>query len=213
MVKRKQRSNGFAICRDHQGRTCLKVDGDQGIIKFVPLDIDEGLQVHQTSVDSFDQRFKEMPDYPIERGCQLYLNYSMNIGASDEVLDYVGQIINVTKEDREMATTKRTTKQAAATAKKKTSVKKKVTAKKKAPVKKAPAKKKVVAKKKAPVKAGAYASAAQMFQGLIMEGKLTDDKIFAEVQEKFGLDDKKRSYVRWYRNNLKKKGENPPESK
>jgi len=60
---------------------------------------------------------------------------------------------------------------------------------------------------------GEYKSAAAMFQGLILEGKLTDDEIFAAVQEQFGLDDKKRSYVGWYRNKLKKDGQNPPEGK
>jgi hypothetical protein len=57
------------------------------------------------------------------------------------------------------------------------------------------------------------ATAAQLFCDLIMAGNLTDDKIFAKVKEKFGLDDKKRSYVAWYRNKLKKDGKKPPEAK
>ena len=56
-------------------------------------------------------------------------------------------------------------------------------------------------------------SAAQMFQDLIMAGKLTDDQIFEKVQAEFGLDEKKRGYVKWYRNHLKKQGQNPPEAK
>lgn len=56
-------------------------------------------------------------------------------------------------------------------------------------------------------------SASAMFQELIMAGKMTDDEIFAAVQEKFGLPDKKRNYVPWYRNHLKKAGMNPPEPK
>ena len=56
-------------------------------------------------------------------------------------------------------------------------------------------------------------SAAQMFQDLIMAGKLTDDQIFEKVQAEFGLDEKKRGYVKWYRNHLKKQGQNPPEPK
>ena len=46
-----------------------------------------------------------------------------------------------------------------------------------------------------------------------MEGKLTDDQIFAKVQKEFNLDDNKRSYVKWYRNDLNKKGMNPPAAK
>ena len=46
---------------------------------------------------------------------------------------------------------------------------------------------------------------AGMFQALIINGKLTDDEIFAAVKAKFVLDDKKRSYVQWYRNYLNKR--------
>jgi hypothetical protein len=56
-------------------------------------------------------------------------------------------------------------------------------------------------------------SAAQMFKDLIMEGKKTDDQIFAAVKAKFKLDDKKRSYVAWYRNALVKDGKKPPAAK
>jgi len=53
-------------------------------------------------------------------------------------------------------------------------------------------------------------SAASMFKTLIMEGKLADDQIFKKVADKFNLDDSKRGYVKWYRNYLQKKGQNPP---
>lgn len=54
-------------------------------------------------------------------------------------------------------------------------------------------------------------TAANMFRTLIREGKLSDDAIFKKVQAKFGLDDGKRSYVGWYRNQLKKAGEKVPD--
>ena len=53
-------------------------------------------------------------------------------------------------------------------------------------------------------------SASVRFRELIMEGKLTDDAIFAAVQKEFNLSDDKRSYVAWYRNDLTKQGKNPP---
>lgn len=56
-------------------------------------------------------------------------------------------------------------------------------------------------------------SAASRFKELIMAGKLTDDKIFEAVQKEFGLDDSKRSYVAWYRNQLRKDGQNPPDAR
>lgn len=56
-------------------------------------------------------------------------------------------------------------------------------------------------------------TAAGMFRELILEGKLTDDQIFAKVKAKFKLDDKKRSYVAWYRNALTKEGKKVPKAK
>ena len=56
-------------------------------------------------------------------------------------------------------------------------------------------------------------SAASMFKELIMTGGMTDDQIFAKVKAKYDLDDKKRGYVGWYRNWLKKQGQNPPDPK
>src|SRR4029077_13873527 len=53
-------------------------------------------------------------------------------------------------------------------------------------------------------------TAAALFQRLIMQGKLTDDAIFAKVQEEFGLENSKRSYVAFYRRYLDQSGENPP---
>jgi hypothetical protein len=202
---------------DHQRRTCIQVERVNGHVKYIPLDVSTGLEVQKTSAESFDQRFTPMEGYPAEKACQLYLSYSQNIGATKEALDYLGQIINVSKQELEMATTKK-----AAAAEK--------TAAKPVTKKAAPAKTAAKTKSTEVVKAGRRAidpvvktpakktgekkqSAAQMFQDLIMEGKLTDDKIFEKVQEKFGLDEKKRGYVKWYRNHLKKQGMNPPEAK
>ena len=77
----------------------------------------------------------------------------------------------------------------------------KVAAPKSAPTKGAPTEEKKTRTPQVP-----RDSAAAMFKQLILEGKLDDDKIFAAVASKFGLDAKKRSYVAWYRNNLHKKG-------
>lgn len=87
-------------------------------------------------------------------------------------------------------------------------------AKGKAPAPAAAAKSKAVpAKGKAAAASdGEHKSASAMFKDLIMNNKkLTDDQIFAQVQEKFGLDDNKRGYVKWYRKDLAKKGLNPPD--
>ena len=213
----KKQASAVMPCHDHNRRTCIQVDRSAGLVKFIPLDIILGLEVHSTSADSFDQRFTPMEGYPVEKACQLFVNYSQTLGATKEAMDYLGQIINVSKQELEMATTKKQTvaeKPAAAKAVK--PVAKKAAAKptevhagRRAvdPVVKAkPAEK--------PAKPGEKKmSAAQMFQDLIMAGKLTDDQIFEKVQAEFGLDEKKRGYVKWYRNHLKKQGQNPPEAK
>ncbi|CAB4171815.1 hypothetical protein UFOVP931_22 [uncultured Caudovirales phage] len=211
----KKQASAVMPCHDHNRRTCIQVDRSAGLVKFIPLDIILGLEVHSTSADSFDQRFTPMEGYPVEKACQLFVNYSQTLGATKEAMDYLGQIINVSKQELEMATTKKQTvaeKPAAAkavkpVAKKAAAKPTEVKAGRRAvdPVVKPAAKSAKPGEKKP--------SAAQMFQDLIMAGKLTDDQIFEKVQAEFGLDEKKRGYVKWYRNHLKKSGANPPEAK
>lgn len=50
-----------------------------------------------------------------------------------------------------------------------------------------------------------------MFMELLMAGKLTDDEIFAQVQQQFSLTPDKKSYVNWYRKRLIKQGKTPPQ--
>jgi hypothetical protein len=212
----KKQASAVMPCHDHNRRTCIQVERSAGLVKFIPLDIILGLEVHSTSADSFDQRFTPMEGYPVEKACQLFVNYSQTLGATKEAMDYLGQVINVSKQELEMATTKKqivAEKPAAAKAvkpvAKKAAAKPEVHAGRRAidPVVKA----KPAAK---PAKAGEKkTSAAQLFQDLIMAAKLTDDQIFEKVQAEFGLDEKKRGYVKWYRNHLKKQGQNPPEAK
>ena len=198
-------------CYDRQRRTCIQVERTGTHVKYIPLDVNEGLQVLTATANEFDQRYEPMVNYPAEKACQLFLNYSQTIGATKEALGYLGQIVNVSKQEADMATTKKTaaTEKAAAT---------KTAAKKVAPVtkpaaKSAPAKTAKPAAKPAAKTGEKKMSAAQMFQDLIMQGKLTDDQIFEKVQAQFGLDEKKRGYTKWYRNHLKKQGMNPPEAK
>ena len=197
-------------CHDHNRRTCIQVARSAGLVKFIPLDIILGLEVHLTSADSFDQRFTPMEGYPVEKACQLFVNYSQTLGATKEAMEYLGQVINVSKQELEMATAKKQTSAEKPAATKAA----KPAAKKAAPVKTTKAEKPAAKATKPASKPGEKKpSAAQMFQDLIMSGKLTDDQIFEKVQTEFGLDEKKRGYVKWYRNHLKKSGANPPEAK
>lgn len=212
-------------CRDHQSRTCIQVDRNPTIVKFIPLDILLGLQVNTMTVKEFDQTYRPMVGYPADKACQLYVSYSQNIGASKEALDYLGKVIPITAQEINMATkrqaaaisqaevkaaTKEPTKAQRAKAVTKVIPEPKVASK---TVTKVPSVKPQVTKAPAAKVGDKKPTASQMFQDLIMEGKLTDDQIFAKVQEAYGLDEKKRGYVKWYRNHLKKSGSNPPEPK
>lgn len=74
--------------------------------------------------------------------------------------------------------------------------------------------KKAAAPKEKKLLTGRRGGVASTFRELIMQGKLTDDAIFAEVRKRHPeVTPEKRSYVAWYRNDLKKKGENPPAPK
>lgn len=215
----------IVACCDHQSRTCLQVERLDGVTKYIPLDIAGGLRVQTMPASEFDLRYQPMVNYPAEKAAQLYLGYSQNIGASEEALGYLGQIVNVSKQEFEMATKKQQAAQQQLEEKRTTKGRRttntegpaKAGHRKTDPVV-APAKPTKAAKTtaaKAPVaKSGEKKpSASQMFQDLIMAGKLTDNQIFEKVQAEFGLDEKKRGYVKWYRNHLKKQGKNPPEPK
>lgn len=208
------------VYADCHRRTCIKVGETADHVKFIPLGQD-GFDIEEAGRDSFNQMYKEIPDYPLERAARLYVEYSQGLGGTKEALKALGQFTTVTDKEITMATTKRAargaTKTAAKPAAEKTAAAKKAATK--TATKTVAAKTTKTAAKPTGRQAAAAAkkekgvSAAQRFQDLIMAGKLTDDKIFETVQKEFGLDDNKRSYVRWYRNSLIKQGKNPPAAK
>lgn len=183
------------VAWDRQRRTCIVVADDGDHVRFIPLSYDLGLLVESLPAKEFGLLYEVQADYPAERAATLYVQYSHSIGASEEALEFLGHIVKLSPKDIEMASKKPAAKAAA-----------KKAAPAKAAAKKAPAKAAGEKKERGP-------SAASMFKELIMAGGKTDDQIFAAVQKKFGLDDKKRSYVAWYRNDLTKKGEKPPAAK
>lgn len=201
----------FVVHRDHNSRTCIEVARDKMVVQYIPMEI-LGFSVESLNVNEFGRIYSPMANYPIDQACLLYKGYAVTLGATKEALDYLGQVINITQSEYDMAT-----KKIAATTK---PVEKKAVAKaseKKTPPAKAPVKTATKVPEKKPAtpprrRVGERkGSASQMFQELIMAGKLSDDGIFAAVQKEFDLDDSKKSYVKWYRGKLKKDGKNPPE--
>lgn len=199
------------FCFDSERRTCLVVSQDNDVTKFIPLETENGLIVCSTSTKQFEARFKTVPNHSLSRGAAIYARYAIEIGASNEVMSFLRNFTPITPQEVAMATNRKNQNEADKTSKQEAS---------KAKAKKQPAAKpEKVAKPKAAAAAVKPSgekklTASTMFKELIMEGKLTDDKIFEKVQAKFGLDDSKRNYVKWYRNDLKKKGvKNVPEGK
>lgn len=208
-------------CQNHQSRTCLRLDEVEGMTLYVPFNLD-GLEVKRVQTSKFKAEYKEMVDYGVERACQHYLKYAVEYGAADEVMGYLGRVLNINANEANMAKTKAAQKEAVET---ETKASKKAKAEKPAETTKSGKGKakpdlKVVSDpdiiplKKSKAKGDkTKRTVATAFRELIMEGKLTDEKIFAKVQAEFGLDDSRKSYVKWYRNDLKNKGQNPPEPK
>lgn len=206
--------SSFVVHRDHNSRTCIEVNRDKAVVQYIPMEI-LGFSVESLEAKEFDRIYKPMVNYPIDQACKLYVGYAVTLGATKEALDYLGQIITITQSEYDMATKKSADTKVAKAPPAKVPAKTPTKTAAKAPVKPA-AKTPTKAAAKAPVKKPAKTtgekkgSASQMFQELIMAGKLSDDGIFAAVQKEFGLDDSKKSYVKWYRGKLTKDGKNPP---
>jgi hypothetical protein len=217
----KSQKSDVVPCYDRSRQTCIQVARFGKFVKYIELDVSKGLYVQESSAERFDERYKPIVNYPAEKACQLFVGFSQNIGASEEALDYLGLVVNISTKEREMATKKQAATADAATAK----AAKAAAAKPAKPAKPAAkaatkttaekATRPVAAKPAKAVRTGEdrKPTAAKMFQELIMAGKLTDDQIFDKVKAEFNLDEKKRGYVKWYRNYLKKQGQNPPEPK
>lgn len=154
---------------------------------------------------------------------EIFKEYASNCGAYREAASELSRIIKLSKKEIDaMATTAKPKKSATKTTKRKASKEDVPTtdAVDKAAARKAKNLEKLKAlnaakkaKREAEGPKERKPSASSRFKELIMEGKLTDDEIFATVQEEFDLDDSRRNYVSWYRSKLKKDGQNPPAAK
>lgn len=207
-VKPAQAVTGPTAHYDRNRITCLEVSRTANVVSYLILEAGLGVDFKRTALEVFDERFKPIPGYPLSQAIMHFTEFAERLGATDLAAEALNSL-NPTRKEPIMATTKKDAspaKKAPIPVKKSNASKppaKKMEAKK-------PAAKPIATKSAAPVK---KESAAQMFQDLIMEGKLTDDKIFEKVQTKFGLDDSKKGYVKWYRNHLAKLGKNPPAAK
>jgi hypothetical protein len=194
---------------DRHRHTILKFEETKTNVRFTSLDIVGGLKVVELPTREFYGTYKPIPNYPIAKAVQVFLEYAKTLGATKEVMELFAKITTVTEEMTKLATTRRKVDEPKIVAEKPKKEPKKIAQEKpsKQPVEKKPA------KVKESKSAGSKKSAAQTFKDLIMDGKLTDREIFKKVQDEFALDDSKFGYVKWYRNNLIKSGMKPPAAK
>jgi hypothetical protein len=202
-----------AVRADHNMHTCIEVKRVKGIVKYIPLNIN-GFELLEIGEAVFDRTYsRALTDYPVDRAAQLYAGYATDLGGTKEAMEVLALFTTLSPKEIEMATAKKAASAAKAT--KADSKPAEPTAKTKAakPAAKAVPAKAVKTKEPKAPSGEKKPSAAQMFKDLIMAGKMSDDQIFAQVQKEFNLDENKRSYVKWYRNDLTKKGMKPPAAK
>lgn len=213
--------------QDRQRRTCIVVDADDQDYYLVKLDTSSGLRVLTMPVDQFEDNFSEIKGYPIHKSIEQYAEFARYCGASQEVIDKFNSILNDEEKkgvdvsltrlklqqvkllDGKVAQTKSTEsddtppwdtgeEDVQPTKKGKTKMARQPKASLKVPSNSATTNTGSI---KQPRR-----TAASVFKDLILTGQYSDDEIFATVQKEFGLDDSKRSYVAYYRRELKNKG-------
>lgn len=181
---------GVFMNRDY--KTCIGIDHINGSTRALQLSVAKGLAIITTPRHVFEQEWKPAIKSPVLRAARVYAEYSRYLGASDEALTILQQYTPLTP--KEVLSLQKKAEERQSTP---------------PPITKGATHVKVE-KKKLGVK---KETSKALFIQLIMEGKLNDNQIFAKVKEKFGLSEKSRTHVSWYRSQLRKDGKNPPAAK
>ena len=212
---------------DRQRRTCIVVASDKSNVSLVKLDTSAGLRISLMPVDLFEDVYSEVAGYPIHKAIEQYSEFARYCGAEKYVIDAFNSILDDEEKkgvdvsltrlklqqvkllDGKVAQTKSTEsddtppwntneEDVQPTKKGKTKMARQPKASLKVPSTSATTNTGSI---KQPRR-----TAASAFKDLILTGQYSDDEIFATVQKEFGLDDSKRSYVAYYRRELKNKG-------
>lgn len=203
------------VYRSVLGAFAILLDSQNKQVKYIAL-TSGPLTIAEMPLSTFTNSWAPIEGYPVKRAAKLLIGYSQDLGAYKDALDALERLTNLQPLEREQAIMK--TESATATKAKTT----KPAAAKAAAKAETPKNGKSAKDIKKDVKASTKEktrepTAASRFRELIKEGgktcKHSDDEIFAMVKKQFNLDDSKRSYVAWYRNDLKKRGETVPEPK
>lgn len=215
---------------DHQRRTCIVVESDKSDVSLVKLDTSAGLRISLMPVDLFEDTYSEVAGYPIHKAIEQYSEFARYCGATQDVMNAFNGILD--SEEKNGVDVKLTrlklqqVKLLDGKAAKAPSAapaddtppwddepsmdNPKPTKKGKTAMARQPKASVKVPSNSATSNTGSIKqprrTAASAFKDLILTGQYSDDEIFATVQKEFGLDDSKRSYVAYYRRELKNKG-------
>lgn len=92
---------------DVQRRVCLLISRERGeAVRFIPMAVGVSFRVVKLTEPKFDAVYKAVPaQHPadLERHCFTYLRYCQDMGATAEVLDFLGAHTKVSKEQRAVA--------------------------------------------------------------------------------------------------------------
>lgn len=236
-IPRSAFTESFEVYQDYYGKTCITIARANHSVRFIPLDTDT-LRVQQRGAESFLRDWQSINDYPVDRAAVIYCAHAREFGANEEAWRWLQQIISrvnvqgetlpVYREDDEMAAPQKPLRDAkfqeelqGATRAPRGQQMSAATPPAPAPTRRRAVAPTAVNGATAPKERTPRApSAASRFKELIMGTDVknaqsfgwTDDEIFAQIQQEFDLPDERRNYVAWYRNDLKKKGETPPEA-
>lgn len=215
---------------DRQRRTCIVVEADDSDVSLVKLDTAAGLRISFMPVDLFEDTYSEVAGHPIHKAIEQYSEFARYCGAEKRVLDAFNSILDSEEKNGvDVSLTRLKLQQVKLLDGKAAKTPSDASADDTPPwddepgvdnSKQTKKGKTVMARQpKAAVKVPSNSAttntgsikqprrtAASAFKDLILTGQYSDDEIFATVQKEFGLDDSKRSYVAYYRRELKNKG-------
>lgn len=210
---------------DRQRRTCIVVEADDSDVSLVKLDTSAGLRISFMPVDLFEDTYSEVAGYPIHKAIEQYSEFARYCGATQDVMNAFNGILDSEEKNGvdvklthlKLQQVKLLDGKAAKPADDtppwddEPSVDNpKQTKKGKTAMARQPKASVKVPSNSATTNTGSIKqprrTAASAFKDLILTGQYSDDEIFATVQKEFGLDDSKRSYVAYYRRELKNKG-------
>lgn len=212
--QQKRACESAELVMDNGGRTAIALRQTKDEVAYIPMS-DEGVFMMHASPSNFRKRYplsQRDPKSPrslqasnAERAARCYVTHATYSGADESALRELESLVPITKQEKEKIAMASSNKKKGPT----TGGDKDKEPKARKPAAAADGKKTTPAAPKEK-----RVTSASTFRELIMKGGLTDDQIFAEVRKRHpDVTPDKRKYVAWYRNHLKKEGENPPAPK